>query len=190
MTTNKQKDRSADEDLGKNEAEDMDLEEPAPTAPTEDQTEELGGQADKAREYLDHLQRLQAEFDNYRKRMTREQARMAEVAARSLIESLLPVLDNFELALRSLSPVSEPDKLIDGIRLVYADFIDVLHRQGLEKIEAKGADFDPQIHEAVLCEDTEDLVLDNKVIDVMRDGYLLAGMMIRPAMVKVAKYKK
>ena len=126
-------------------------------------------------------QRVQADFENYRKRMVREQTVLAERASESIVEQLLPVLDNFELALLSLDDADE--KVRKGVELVYADFVSVLERAGLEKIATDGELFDPEVHEAVAHEAGEG---HPTVIETMRDGYRLKGRVLRPAMVKVA----
>ena len=131
-------------------------------------------------------QRVQADFENYRKRMLREQTAIAERASESIVEQLLPVLDNLELALLSLDDADE--KLRKGVELVYADFLAVLERAGLERIPTNGEAFDPEIHEAVAHEARTDEggAGHPTVVETMREGYLLKGRVLRPAMVKVA----
>jgi molecular chaperone GrpE len=126
-------------------------------------------------------QRVQADFENYRKRMLREQTALAERASESLVEQLLPVLDNFELALVSLDDADE--KVRKGVELVYADFLSVLERAGLERIATDGEPFDPEVHEAVAHEAGDG---HPTVVETMREGYRLKGRVLRPAMVKVA----
>lgn len=133
-------------------------------------------------EYLAHLQRTQAEFDNYRKRMLRDQTVHVERAAAGLIEQLLPVLDSFELALNSAG--TDVDRLRKGVELVYGEFLGALEKAGLERIEALGKPFDPEEHEAVMH--VEDDGGEPGVRDVVRSGYRFKGRVLRPAMVKVA----
>ena len=133
-------------------------------------------------EYIAHLQRTQAEFDNYRKRMLRDQTTNLERATANLIEQLLPVLDNFELALNSAG--TDVDRLRKGVELVYGEFLGQLEKAGLERIEALGKPFDPEEHEAVLH--VEDDGGEPGVRDVVRSGYRFKGRVLRPAMVKVA----
>jgi molecular chaperone GrpE len=133
-------------------------------------------------EYLAHLQRTQAEFDNYRKRMLRDQTVHLERATGNLIEQLLPVLDSFELALNSAG--TDVDRLRKGVELVYGEFLGALEKAGLERIEALGKPFDPEEHEAVMH--VEDDGGDPGVRDVVRSGYRFKGRVLRPAMVKVA----
>jgi molecular chaperone GrpE len=131
---------------------------------------------------LDTTRRLQADFENYRKRVLREQTALAERASEGLVEQLLPVLDNFELALRSIEDADE--KVRKGVELVYADLISVLERAGLEYIDAKNAPFDPNEHEAVLQDDGDGEPVCG---EVLRSGWKLKGRVLRPAMVKVTR---
>jgi molecular chaperone GrpE len=133
-------------------------------------------------EYLAHLQRTQAEFDNYRKRMLRDQTAHLERATAGLIEQLLPVLDAFELALNSAG--SDAERLRKGVELVYGELLGALEKAGLERIEAHGKPFDPEEHEAVMH--VEDESGEPGVRDVVRSGYRFKGRVLRPAMVKVA----
>jgi molecular chaperone GrpE len=133
-------------------------------------------------EWLDTTRRLQADFENYRKRVVREQTALVERASEGLLEQLLPVLDNFELALQSIGP--EQEQVRKGVELVYADLVGVLERNGLERIEAVGAPFDPNEHEAVMQDDGEG---EPVVGNVMRTGWKLKGRILRPAMVRVTR---
>jgi molecular chaperone GrpE len=133
-------------------------------------------------EYLAHLQRTQAEFDNYRKRQLRDQTVHLERANASLVEQLLPVLDSFELALGSGG--TDVERLRKGVELVYGELLGALEKAGLERIEALGKPFDPEEHEAVMH--VEDDGGEPGVRDVVRSGYRFKGRVIRPTMVKVA----
>jgi molecular chaperone GrpE len=143
----------------------------------------------KAAEYLDHLQRLQAEFDNYRKRVLREQTRAVDLAAEPLVRKLLEVMDEFDLALMAAEKQPDFDRFLHGVELVYAKLQEILRQEGLERIEAQGKAFDPTRHEALLESQGEGGAADGEpvVVDVMRPGYTLRGQVIRPAGVKVAR---
>ncbi len=144
----------------------------------------------KAAEYLDHLQRLQAEFDNYRKRVLREQTRAVDLAAEPLVRKLLEVMDEFDLALMAAEKQPDFDRFLHGVELVYAKLQEILRQEGLERIEAQGKAFDPTRHEALLesqGEGGEAADGEPVVVDVMRPGYTLRGQVIRPAGVKVAR---
>jgi molecular chaperone GrpE len=144
----------------------------------------------KAAEYLEHLQRLQAEFDNYRKRVLREQTRAVELASEPLMRKLLEVLDEFDLALMSGEKQPDYDRFLHGVELVYAKLKDILRQEGLEQIDAQGKPFDPTLHEALMeSHPDEDVPAGDEpvVVDVLRPGYTLRGQVIRPAGVKVAR---
>ena len=148
-----------------------------------------GAPATEAEKMMDHLReqfaRTQAEFDNYRKRQRREEQQRTDLAAQRLVEQLLPVLDNFDRALKN--PGDNVPSLLSGIEMVHKQFADALRQAGLEKIEALGAPFDPNLHEAVSAIPPAAGQSDNTVIEVFQDGYVLKGRLIRPAMVQVAR---
>jgi molecular chaperone GrpE len=136
-------------------------------------------------EYLDTLRRVQAEFENYRKRVIKEQTSLVDRATSGLIEQLLPVLDSFELALKNVDTGDEDNESVrKGVELVYAELLGVLEKAGLSRIEAEGKPFDPNVHEAVMQEEGEG---EPVVSDVLRTGYTLEGRVLRPAMVKVSR---
>jgi len=129
-------------------------------------------------------QRLQADFENYRKRVLREQTALVERATEGLIEQLLPVLDSFELAVANLGRETDVENLRKGVELVYAELLGVLERAGLEPIAALGEPFDPNVHEAVMQDDGAG---EPRVGGVLRTGWKLKGRVLRPAMVKVTR---
>jgi molecular chaperone GrpE len=137
-------------------------------------------------EYLDTLRRVQAEFENYRKRVIKEQTALVDRATSGLVEQLLPVLDSFELALKNLDSAGSDDieSVRKGVELVYAELLGVLEKAGLSRIEAEGKPFDPNVHEAVMQEDGDG---EPVVTVVLRTGYTLKGRVLRPAMVKVTR---
>jgi molecular chaperone GrpE len=159
----------------------------APARPAEqpDPEEELARARAEAEEYRDHLQRLQAEFDNYRKRTLREQTRMAEMAAQPLVQRLLEVLDDFDLALMAAERQPDFEQFRKGVELVYAKLADSLKAEGLERIDAEGKEFDPTQHEALM--QTGEGEGDPRVAEVFRNGYRLKGNVIRPASVRVER---
>ena len=136
-------------------------------------------------EYRAHLQRLQAEFDNYRKRVLREQTAAVEMAAGPMMRRLLEVLDDFELALLHAAEDVDQDRLLKGVELVYAKLVDALGAEGLERIEAEGEPFDPSLHEALMQTGEGDG--EPRVAEVFRPGYTLRGRVIRPAGVRVER---
>lgn len=141
----------------------------------------------EAAEHLDDLKRLKAEFENYRKRVLKEQTQLVERASQQLVEKLMPVLDNFELALIAADRTKDYEPLVRGVELVYGELVDLLHKEGLAKIEAVGKPFDPTQHEAVLEVGDGPAEGDPVVAEVVRNGYTLKGKVLRPAMVKVVR---
>ena len=134
-------------------------------------------------EYRDHLMRLQAEFDNYRKRVLKEQTRAVELASEPLVRRLLEVLDEFELALMAAEQRPDFEKFLHGVELVYAKLVETLKSEGLERIDAEGKPFDPERHEALMGSSSGEG--DPLVADVLRQGYVLKGRVVRPAGVRV-----
>ncbi len=142
-----------------------------------------GPPRDEVAEYREHLQRLQAEFANYRKRVLREQTQAIEMAAEPLVRKLLEVLDEFELALMAAEQKPDFEKFHRGVELVYAKLQEALRSEGVERINAEGRAFDPTEHEALMGSAGGD---DEPVVhDVFRQGYKLRGRVIRPAGVRV-----
>ena len=157
-------------------------------APEEDLARALSDARAQAASYLEDLKRLQAEFENYRKRMVKEQTGMIERASASIVERLLPILDNFELALMAADRTKDYESMVRGVEMVYGELLEVLKREGLERIESLHKPFDPELHEAVMHAEGEgDEIV---VLDEMRPGYKLGGRVIRPAMVKVGAKQK
>jgi molecular chaperone GrpE len=140
----------------------------------------------EADSYLDDLRRLQADFENYRKRMLREQTARIASASQGLVAKLLLVLDNFELAVSHAEQSRDFDRMLKGVEMVFGELREVLQGEGLVKIEAEGKPFDPERHEAVVAVEQEGAE-PGTVVDVVRTGYELRGKVLRPAMVKVAK---
>jgi molecular chaperone GrpE len=161
---------------------------PAMQDPAEAEAEQLVSDLDALQrerdDLLDTTRRLQADFENYRKRVLREQTALVERATEALLEQLLPVLDSFELAVRNLDDGDVDDKVRKGIELVFAELVGVLERAGLERIDARGAVFDPNEHEAVMQDEGDG---EPHVGDVLRTGWKLKGRVLRPAMVKVTR---
>lgn len=133
-----------------------------------------------------HL-RLRAEFENFRRRTRREVEELRERASEELITQLLPVVDNFERALEyARSQKERSAAFVDGVEMVYRQLMAVLERAGLRPVEAVGAPFDPNVHEAVAYEECEDQP-EGHVFAELQRGYTLGDKLLRPSMVKVAK---
>ncbi|NJL44433.1 MAG: nucleotide exchange factor GrpE [Nitrosarchaeum sp.] len=134
-----------------------------------------------AEEYKELLQRLQAEFENYKKREERERARDGLRVKAEVLLGLLPVLDSFGLALKNFQ---SPERFHKGVELVYAQLMDVLRSAGLRRIEAQGT-LDPRMHEVLLTRESSEE--EGRILEVVQDGYALGEMIIRHAKVVVAR---
>lgn len=148
----------------------------------EEQIDELV--ADDRDELVDRLQRLQAEFENYRKRAAREQERLVAHAHERLVRELLPVLDDLERALEAAERHEEAT-LVEGVKLVEQSLRRALEKEGLVEIETAGA-FDPHVHEALLTQPSEQTE-PGSVLEVVQRGYRLGDKVVRPARVIVAE---
>jgi len=137
-------------------------------------------------ELEDLLRRRQAEFENFRRRVERERSEFAEYAGMESVRSLVPIVDDFERALKAAraSGSAESD-LVKGIELIYKRLAEALTKQGLEPINTEGQQFDPHLHEAVQRVEQED-VEDGTILEEYQRGYNFKGKLLRPAMVKVA----
>ena len=146
------------------------------------QVEELEQVTRERDEYLDALQRLKAEFENYRKRVAREHGDVVARAAERLVKQLLPVLDDLERALEAAASHEEA-KLEEGVRLVHRSLADTLAREGVVEVATDGA-FDPHTQEALLAQPSE--AEEGTVIQVLQKGYKLGDVVVRPARVVVS----
>ncbi|NCU17465.1 nucleotide exchange factor GrpE [Pallidibacillus pasinlerensis] len=132
----------------------------------------------------DRLLRIQAEYDNYRKRTRNEMEALKEYGSQDLATELLPALDNFERALQSNVTSEDGKALLQGVEMVYKSILDTFKNAGIEPIEAVGKEFDPHEHHAVI-QGNDDQYDSNIVIEELQKGYKLKDRVIRPAMVKV-----
>lgn len=146
---------------------------------------ETTADAEKASEYLEHLQRLQAEFSNYRKRVEKEKADFVKYASAELISELTEVLDAFERGLKEEHVEDVPEEFLRGIEGVYRKFGEILKRRGLERVKTLGEPFDPEWHEAAMQEAT-DAYPPGTICGEIRPGYTLGNRLLRAPLVKVA----
>lgn len=140
-------------------------------------------------DYKDSLQRLQAEFENYKKRVEKENIQFKQYAAAEVIKNFLPVLDSFELALKSTASAAE-SKIAKGLELIYGQFYSALEAQGLRPIKALGERFDPYRHEVLMQEETPDSNRDGVVVEEFQKGYTIGDAVLRYSKVKVLKFAK
>jgi molecular chaperone GrpE len=150
----------------------------------------LREQTVRAQDYYDKLLRMQADFENFRRRSKQEKEDLARYVTEHLLLNLLQVVDNFERALciqvKEANQEAFQESFMEGMKMVYRQFNEVLGKEGLCPIKAVGEQFDPNKHEAVMQEETSEFP-DNTVTAELRRGYMLKDKVIRPAMVKVAK---
>ncbi len=162
----------------------------APATPvlTPEQLTELQTKATKADEHWERLLRTTADFDNYKKRAAREKQDAIKYANESLVGKIIPVLDNFEMALAAAQSSSADGlkSLQDGVAMIQTQLKAVLTDAGLEDIDATGKPFDPNLHEAVSQQESKD-VAEGHVLQQLRKGYKLRERLLRPATVIVAK---
>jgi molecular chaperone GrpE len=151
----------------------------------EQDIEELAAKAEKADAYLELAQRTKADFENYRKRASREAAAAQERGIAKLAKELLPAVDNLDRALAAALGENGADTLVSGIKLVHADVIAALARAGIEPFSPQGEQFDPQHHEAIAQQPVEG-AQPGTVVEVYQRGYRLGESVLRPARVVVA----
>ena len=160
----------------------------AEAPPTPQELEQLKAQAEKAKEFHEMLLRTAAEFDNYKKRIIREKQESAKLANESILQKLIPVLDNFEMALAATgnTQTASVQSLQTGVNMILQQFKAALKDTGLEEINATGQKFDPNMHEALSQQESAD-VPEGQVLQQLRKGYKLRDRLLRPAGVIVAK---
>jgi molecular chaperone GrpE len=161
---------------------DIEVEESEPEAPTLD--DQLAALASERDEYLDLLQRVQADYENYRKRAAREQERLVAHAHERLVRELLPILDDLERALEAAERHEEA-QLVEGVKLVEQSLRNALGKEGLLEIETDGQ-FDPHVHEALLTKPSVGAD-SGTVLEVVQRGYRVGDRVVRPAKVIVAE---
>ncbi|MGE5723634.1 MAG: nucleotide exchange factor GrpE [Acidobacteriota bacterium] len=171
-------------------AEETASEQPATTPAAEDAAA-LGAELEKLQAernlLLDRMARLQAEFDNARKRAAREQQEYKDFALADALKNLLPILDSFDRALQA--KVQKAEDFRSGVELIRKQFQDALEKLGLRPIPARGEPFDPRLHEAIEMVDSNE-VKDHHVLDELQRGYKLKDRLLRPSMVRVARNSK
>jgi molecular chaperone GrpE len=166
-------------------AEEGDVEEVASEGEELSLEEQLAQQRQEAAERLDHLQRLQAEFSNYRRRVAQEKAQAASRGKEEVLQALLPVVGNLRLALQHAD--QDANAIRQGVQMIWQQCEDFLHSQGVEAIPTVGQPFDPEKHEALSITPATDELPDNTIAVEISAGYLLHGTLLRAAQVVVAR---
>lgn len=146
---------------------------------------QLKEEQERYEQLYERFLRLSAEYDNYRKRTMKEKEDAAKYAASSLLEKLLPVIDNFERALASAQQTNNVETLVQGLEMIHRQMMDALREEGAYPIEAIGKPFDPYYHQAVMQEPS-DQYESGIVLEEFQKGYMLKDKVIRPSMVKVS----
>jgi len=159
---------------------------PADTVLAQERLQELERKAAERDEYLDLLQRVRADYANYQKRVQKEREVERLYASMPLVADLLNVVDNFERAIEAAESEEASPGLLEGIRMIHQQLLDTLARHGVKPIEAQGRPFDPDVHEAMMKEQTDE-VPPGTVIRVLQKGYKLHDRVVRPAKVVVAE---
>jgi molecular chaperone GrpE len=147
---------------------------------------ELAATQTKANDYLEGWQRARADFTNYKKRVEREQSQIYQNAAGSILKRYLGIIDDLERALKSRPQNGDGAAWAEGIELIYRKLLSILESEGIQPMEAEGKLFDPNLHEAIMSEDS-DTHESGQIIEVLQQGYTLGDKVLRPAMVRVAR---
>lgn len=162
-------------------------------APAEELTveEQLVKDLEEAQKEVEDLKdkhlRLSAEFDNYRKRTLKEKAELIKNGAEKTLTAILPVLDDFERAIKNMESSEENKAMLEGVQLIHTKFLKVLAQEGLQKIETEGKDFDTDFCEAIALIPAPSEELKGKILDCVQTGYMLNDKVIRHAKVAVAQ---
>ena len=159
----------------------------SPEVNIEDLKKQLAEKADLAQAYFAQLQRVQADFENYQKRVEAERSRIADNACETIVSGLLDTLDNFERAVSFLEKL--PGEESKGMLMVYENMLAYLQGNGLERIATAGCQFDPYKHEAIMQAEVDNAE-DGTVLEEFQAGFTMKGKVIRPSKVKVAREKK
>ena len=136
-------------------------------------------------ELTDRLKRQMAEFENFRKRTEKEKSQMYDMGAKSIVEKVLPVIDNFERGLMAVPEENETDPFVEGMNKIYKQIMTMLEEAGVKPIEAVGAEFDPEFHNAVMHVEDESFG-ENVIAEELQKGYMYRDTVVRHSMVKVA----
>lgn len=173
---------TSDNGVGAQPAAEQSVEAAEPVLTVEEQIEQ---ERHKGQEYVEHLQRLQAEFQNYRRRVSQEKLQEANRGKADVFRALLPILANMELALKHAS--QDANAVRQGVQMIWQQFEAFLRDQGVERIATVGQPFDPACHEVISTAPTADGTPDNTIMSEIKAGYFFDGRLLCPAQVVVAK---
>ncbi|GAB6138345.1 nucleotide exchange factor GrpE [Halanaerobaculum tunisiense] len=148
--------------------------------------EELASVSEEKEKYINRLQRLQADFSNYKKRVTKEKEKISKQTTKDFVADLLPIIDNFERALDTSGDSKEVADVLEGVEMIHRQLTDLLENNDVEKIATVGKEFDPNFHQAVMNEASDEYE-SGVITEELQAGYKLEDLVIRPAMVRVAE---
>lgn len=179
-------DKQIDNNEIKNSEENCEVDSNNPFATKDEQEQQLEQNIENEMETLkSQYVRLAADFDNYRKRIAQEKESLIKYGAEDTLKKLLPILDTFERAQKSISSMDDSEKIKESFNVLYKQFIDALEKTGLQKINTEGESFDPNFHDAVMQTPTDEHA-DHQIIAELQCGYKLCEKVLRPALVNVA----
>lgn len=185
LVEEKKEQTQANEELEEKDAVEIIDNETEESEDVDNQQKEVEALKEEKEVVYNRLIRLQAEYDNFKKRTQKEKEADRKYRAQDIVNDLLPVLDNFERALQ-VENTEATSSLIEGITMVYRQLQDALQSNGVETIETEGKEFDPNLHHAVMQVE-DDTYESNQIVEELQKGYILKDRVIRPAMVKVNK---
>ena len=162
----------------------MEIETPDASTEDMDMGMQVLGLMGENQELNNRVLRLQADFENFKRRTRQEREELLQYANFEFVKKLLPIVDNFQRALEAQD--AQEEKFAKGVTMIYKQLVDVLEKEGIKQIECFGNEFDPNLHDAVMHEESEDFE-DNTIILELQKGYLYKDKLLRPAMVKVCK---
>ncbi len=163
-------------------------EEAAAGQESEEVSENIEAIISKMKELEEQNLRIRAEFANFKRRVEREQGELADYIKSKIFQKLLPILDDFKMMIEKSSTEHDETSILEGAKMIYEKFSQVLEKEGLKKIEALGEKFDPQLHDALMMQPIEDKEKHERIVEVYQDGYQLHDKLIRPSKVVVGKY--
>lgn len=144
---------------------------------------------EKIRNYEEQNLRIRAEFTNYKRRVEREQLEFAEYIKGEILAKLLPILDDFKMMFKKSLAGANEQSILEGARLIYENFNQILEKEGLERMRVLGEKFDPQLHEALMMRPIDNKEEHEKIIEVFQDGFKYKNRLLRPSKVIVGKYE-
>jgi len=144
----------------------------------------------KIQDLEEQILRLKAEFINYKRRVEREQSEFADYVKGEIFKKILPILDDFKLMMEKAEAGKNEGSILEGARMIYDKFIQILEKEGLERIESLGKKFDPEIHEALIMKSIPDEDKHEHVVEVFQEGYKLKDKLLRPSKVIVGRFDR